>query len=362
MAYAQAQFSDSSYRLIEIFCRANDLRLPSNLRPDNPAEICDLLHYRTLLRLVSRLLPERRNALAHFGRYPRTLKVPADLESQNSVVNSTQPPTRGVDAHCHADRFLSKCGKNTMEQAIALAPPTDYVLLSCVSNYCFPEEWPRLESNGFAFEGRNLVRTIGIHPSRASSYRDADVEHLKRLIRSPSCVGVGEIGLDFYRCTNVDGQLRQKSLFVRLVSVAVQAGKPIVLHCREAHAQTLHLVKRYMRPGTHKIHIHCFSAGLSELRDWLSFPGAVIGIGPTLLPSPNGKRLLRPAREVLAAIPLDRLVLESDSPFLPVGGESPDFSPTTISQVAKKVAQAKGVSWSEVMNISAQNALNFYSY
>jgi TatD DNase family protein len=194
----------------------------------------------------------------------------------------------------------------------------------------------------------DVYAAVGIHPHDARTADAAALDRLAVLARVPRVVAVGELGLDYYR----DHSPRpvQRTALVAQLGLAHAVGKPVLLHCREAHADLLDIC-RAEHVGTVGGILHCFSGDLAVARQGLDL-GLLISIaGPVTYPS--ARRL----GEVVRALPLDRLVVETDCPYLPPQPwrgqrNEPAYLPVT----AARVAELLGVPLETVAAATTDNA------
>jgi len=202
-------------------------------------------------------------------------------------------------------------------------------------------------------EGREWVfPTVGIHPHEARLATENHFEELARLAANPRIVAVGEIGLDYH----YDRSPRevQRIVLFRQLELAEEAGLPLVIHCREAWQDCLQVLEqRWKRTGLGGI-LHCFSGTLEDaVRGmdcgfYISFAGN--------LTFPKAANL----REAAAGIPKDRLLIETDCPFLaPVPRRGRRNEPAFVPYVAEQLAAIQGISTDEVGTNTAQNFLKF---
>jgi TatD DNase family protein len=153
-----------------------------------------------------------------------------------------------------------------------------------------------------------LFATIGVHPHHADELDDASVPRLAALAGQPGTVAIGECGLDFYR--NFSPRERQEAAFRLQLQLANQTGLPVFLHQRDAHERFLALLDE-CAPGIPPGVAHCFTGGPQELVDYLD-RGLYIGITGWLCDERRGDAL----RQAVRDLPLDRLMLETDAPYL----------------------------------------------
>jgi TatD DNase family protein len=180
-----------------------------------------------------------------------------------------------------------------------------------------------------------VYAVVGIHPHDARETDRASLSALRRLARDPRVVGIGETGLDFYRDLSPRG--KQEYSFRAHLELARELDLPVVVHDREAHRETLRILEEYA-PFDGRLVMHCFSGDASMARVILEMGGFVSVAGPITFR--NASRL----QEVVRELPLDRLLIETDCPFLsphPYRGK-PNF-PERLVLVARKVADLKGL-------------------
>jgi TatD DNase family protein len=189
---------------------------------------------------------------------------------------------------------------------------------------------------------------VGIHPHDALTADETALERIAALARAPRVVAIGEIGLDYYR--DLSPRPVQRTALVVQLRLARAVGKPVLLHCREAHADLLDVCEAEGIAAVGGI-LHCFSGDLGVARRGLDL-GLLISIaGPVTYP--NARRLA----DVVRVLPLDRLVVETDCPYLPPQPwrgqrNEPAYLPVT----AARVAELLGVPASTVAAATTENA------
>ncbi len=195
-----------------------------------------------------------------------------------------------------------------------------------------------------------VLTTVGWHPHHAHQpLGAAERQELRQLARHPRVVAVGEIGLDYhhtpYHQTPPPQQMRR---FREMVELSLEVGKPVVVHNRDAHQDVLAVLREY--PQARAV-LHCFSGDAEFARTCTGYGYYLSFAGPVTYP---GAGALRAA---VIACPLDRLLLETDSPFLPpqaIRGQANE--PVWVIETAKKVAELKQVSLAAVAAASMYNA------
>lgn len=196
-----------------------------------------------------------------------------------------------------------------------------------------------------------LYAAVGIHPENCGDFALAMTDGLRALAKAPKVVAIGEIGLDYYWAENPPRELQQEVLR-RQLALAQELRLPVIIHDRDAHADTLAIVREF--PQVTGV-FHCF-AGSVEMAQ------ALIKMGWML--SFNGAATFKNAKkapEVIAAVPLEKLMIETDAPYLtpvPHRGERNDSS--YVRFVAEKIAEIKGISAEEVEKATWENGKAFF--
>ena len=191
----------------------------------------------------------------------------------------------------------------------------------------------------------HVVAAVGIHPEDLAGCREGDPERIAALARSPECVAIGEIGLDYY--WDDTHKEEQKALFIRQIELALQKDLPIIVHDREAHGDCMDIVRRY--PELRGV-FHCYS-GSAEMAEELLRRGWYLGFdGPVTYK--NARKTL----EVLAVCPMDRLLIETDSPYLsPVPHRGKRNDSRNLTYITEKIAEIKGCTAQEVEAAALEN-------
>ena len=197
-----------------------------------------------------------------------------------------------------------------------------------------------------------IYGAIGIHPSDTAELTEGDMDWLQMCCSHRKCVAVGEIGLDYY-WDEPEREL-QKKWFVRQLELARQVKQPVIIHSREAARDTADILTAE-RAGEIGGVIHCYSYTKEMAKIYLDM-GFFFGIGGVLT-FKNARKL----KEAVEYIPLDRIVLETDSPYLaPVPNRGKRNSSLNIPYVVSAMAQIKGLDEEEIRKITWDNALQLY--
>ena len=245
-----------------------------------------------------------------------------------------------IDTHCHL-------GKNDYENLDVVIKHMDNNIM-IASGADMTSNCENLE---LVKKYSNIYATIGMHPSEVSVYDSACLDWLESHINDDKVVGIGEIGLD-YHYEGYDNDL-QKKMFIEQIELAKKYHKVVVIHSRDATLDTLEIIKEYL--DGYPTVMHCYS-GSVEVAHILTKMGVMLGIGGVVT-FKNASKLV----EVVREIDLKYLLLETDSPYLapePFRGKTNE--PYNVLYVAKKIAEIKNISVSEVLEITTNNACKLF--
>jgi len=198
----------------------------------------------------------------------------------------------------------------------------------------------------------NIFATVGIHPHDVARAGEKTFDELKALAQDPKIVAYGEIGLDYFR--NLSPREKQVEMFARQLELAYELKLPVIIHDRDAHEQTLRMVKESkIRNGV----FHCFSGDWPMAKQCLDL-GFYISI-PGVVTFDKSQKL----HEVVSQAPLEWLLLETDCPYLtPVPHRGKRNEPAFIVHTAQKVAQLKGLDLDEVAQAASQNTRRLFGF
>ena len=193
---------------------------------------------------------------------------------------------------------------------------------------------------------------IGVHPDEAGSLDEEKFRRMEELLGREKIVAVGEIGLDYY--WDKEEHDTQKYWFIRQLELAAKKHMPVSVHSREAASDTMEIMKKY-GAGMQAV-IHCFSYSLEMAREYVKM-GYYIGVGGVVT-FKNARKL----KEVVQEIPLERIVLETDCPYLaPEPFRGKRNSSLNLTYVAQAVAALKGTTPEEVICRTEENARKLYN-
>jgi len=191
-----------------------------------------------------------------------------------------------------------------------------------------------------------LYMSVGVHPENTREMTDKDLELLEKYTEYDKVKAIGEIGLDYYY-DDVEKSI-QKKWFIRQIELANKVNLPIIVHDRDAHADTVDILKNNLKTGGV---LHCFSGSREIAREVLNL-GMYIAFGGTLT-----FKNARKTREVLEYLPLDRILVETDCPYLsPEPNRGKRNSSLNIPYILETIAQIKGISIEKAEEITCKNA------
>jgi TatD DNase family protein len=254
-----------------------------------------------------------------------------------------------VDSHCHVAEAEFDADRDAV---LARAAAAGVSVLVCVGATGPADH----NASAVALAGRRepvvIVATVGVHPHHASTADDAAFATLERFAAAPGVVGLGETGLDFHY--DFSPRSAQRAAFARSIALARQLDLPLVVHVREAHAEAADLL-RTEGDGALAGVIHCFTGDRHDARRYLDlgFHVSVAGI----VTFKNAESL----RDAVRTVPLDRLLVETDAPFLaPVPYRGKRNEPAWVRNVAESVATVRGEPFDAVAAATTANARRLF--
>ena len=247
------------------------------------------------------------------------------------------------DSHAHYD---SEAFNDDRKELLNALPEQGVCgIINCGSDMA-----SSLKSLELADEFDFVYAACGIHPHEAEGCKDGYIAVLKKLCGETKCVAVGEIGLDYY--WTQDNKDLQKRWFAAQCDFANARNLPVIVHDREAHEDTLCILKDLKPRGV----LHCYSGSVETANELLKL-GMYIGIGGVST-FKNAKRV----REVIKEVPLERILLETDAPYLaPEPYRSKTCHSGMIIRVAEKIAEIKNTDTDTVLSVTKQNTFNLFN-
>jgi len=199
-----------------------------------------------------------------------------------------------------------------------------------------------------------IYAAVGVHPHDVGELNNSDINVLRELATSNNkVVAIGEIGLDYY----YDNSPRevQKEWFKKQIELANELKLPIIVHDRDAHGDTFEIIKNTKSPEIGCV-LHCYSGNVELAKEYVKI-GCYISIPGTVTFKNNKKTI-----EVVKEIPLEWLLIETDSPYMaPVPNRGKRNDPSMVQFVADKIAQEKGISYEKVCKVTKENAKRLFN-
>ena len=267
-----------------------------------------------------------------------------------------------TDTHCHLDSDAFEADRDTVIRRALDAGVTRLLTpgLNLVSSRACV---------ALAMEYPSVFAAVGIHPTEPATHAASALAQLRELARDARVVAIGEIGLDYYWVRDPDEQSKQRDLLRQQLHLAAELRKPVILHCRERGdaeggpcAQDLLSIlddwtgergETQPNPGV----LHSFSGSLADALRAMEM-GFCIGItGPITYKNADSRR------HTVAALPLERLLIETDAPYLaPQPHRGKRNEPAYVAHIADKIAAVLSISSQEVVAVTAQNAARLFSW
>jgi len=253
-----------------------------------------------------------------------------------------------VDTHCHLHHLKTDGGR---KEAISNAKKTGVTKLINVA--CKLEE--RDSCAALASENEHIWTSIGIHPTSLEGDMEANIAKVREIAQEDKVIAVGEIGIDYYH-DKFPHEVQEEYL-IKQLEIADDFNLPAIIHCRagknpgENESAFVDLIRILERIGFNNGVVHCFSGNKVEAEKLLDL-GFHLGF-TGIITFPTNEEL----REVVKETPLDRILLETDAPWLPIQGKKGQPSePAYILDIAKEVAELKGIDVEEVARMTTENA------
>lgn len=250
-----------------------------------------------------------------------------------------------TDTHCHLD---FKDFEPDREEVIGRARKEgiEFIINVGSSMQGTRDSIEIAEKNDFIFAA------AGIHPHDADKVTQDDLKSFRKFLDCGKVVAIGEIGLDYYK--NVSSKDNQEKLFTALLKEAKAKGLPVIIHNRDAHEDTLSILKDVMGPSIKGV-MHCFSGDEGFLKRCLDL-GMLVSFTCNLT-FKNAGRL----RDIAKLVPMERLLLETDAPFLaPQVFRGKRNEPGYVKYLAEEIAGIKGLSFDEAGRVTTDNARRLF--
>lgn len=210
------------------------------------------------------------------------------------------------------------------------------------------------EVDKFIQKYNDVYGYVGVFPEEAKTFTDKTLSDMEQLIKNnPKIIGIGEIGLDYY--WDKSFKELQKEVFIKQIEFANQMNLPLNIHSREAHFDTLEILKKYNKNST--AILHCFSGSIEFAKECVK-EGIYIALGGVIT-FKNAQK----AKEVAAQIPIEYLLLETDDPYLaPVPFRGKENQPQYVKYVAQAIAQLRNTTTDEIAKATTENAERIFHF
>ncbi|MCB2050298.1 MAG: TatD family hydrolase [Novosphingobium sp.] len=252
-----------------------------------------------------------------------------------------------IDSHCH----LEYKGLVEDQQGV-LTRARDAGVTGMLNISTRKSEWDQVVAT--AARESDVWASVGIHPHEADAHADLDRAALLAAAEHPKVIGIGETGLDYYY--DKSDRAVQQALFRTHIGVARETGLPIIIHTRDAEADTAAILADEMEKGAFPALIHCFTASADFARTVLDL-GLTISLSG-IVTFKNAKDL----QDIARTIPKDRLLVETDAPFLaPVPHRGKTCEPGFVANTAAFVAELRGVETAELATETSSNFFNLFA-
>lgn len=289
---------------------------------------------------------------------------------------------RLVDTHCHVH---FNAYRDDMDEVIERTLSKGVFMITVGTQ-------STTSANGLAVAERHdgMWATVGLHPNHLCEQEFFDDDELPPeesatpkiktrcetfdhayylgLARHPKCVAIGECGLDYYRLPeNVDRDdviAKQKATVRAHFELAHEAGLPVVIHCRDAHADQQAIIREFVDAGKLQRRgvVHCFTGTLEEAQAYVELGFLISFTGVITFPPRKTEGPISPLQKVVRELPLEHMMIETDAPYLtPVPHRGTRNEPWMVEFVAQKISELKRVSLDEVTRVTTENAKRLFA-
>ncbi len=247
-----------------------------------------------------------------------------------------------IDSHCHLDEVEGLDGfLNTLNNDDEM---TAVVTLGC-------DVGSSEAAVKIAEKSSKVFCAVGFQPEYAAEFSDADIAKIEALLNNKKVVAIGEVGLDFYWTRETERV--QKEMFVRQIELADKHKLPICIHCRNAAPEMFEILKSNKRLLKNGFVLHCFSEAFEWVKPFVELGAFISFAGNSTFKSYD--------KDVLKAVPADRILMETDSPFLaPVPLRGQKNTPINVKLIAKNLAEVRGEDFETLTKQIEENTKSFY--
>ncbi len=245
-----------------------------------------------------------------------------------------------IDAHCHLDDEQFTIDLDAVIARAAAAGVTTIITAGT-------DVAASRAAVALADQYETVYAAVGIHPHQAESFNDTALAEIRALAQRRKVVAIGEIGLDFHYADGAPREIQERN-FIAHLDLAEELGLPAVIHDREAHREVIDILKR--RKGKPRGMLHCFSGDMEMAQQAMDLGFYISFAGPVTFQ--NARRV----QEIARTLPLERIVIETDAPYLsPHPQRGKRNEPANVAQVAAKIAEIKSMEFAMVQTVTATN-------
>ena len=249
-----------------------------------------------------------------------------------------------IDTHTHINMIEGLSIPDIMKNA------KDFGVEKVIVPSAYPKDIDQIMS--IVEKSINIYGMLGVHPTEAKDWNDDLIEKIKEYSKHPKIVAIGEIGLDYYWDKSFNDI--QKYVFIKQIKLANELNLPISIHDRDAHKDTYDILKEYNKNSD--IVMHCFSGSVDFAKECIK-EGWYIALGGVV----TFKNAIK-MKEVAKEIPLEKLLLETDAPYLtPVPHRGQENQPAYVKYVAGEIAKIRGITFEKVDEITTKNAIKVFN-
>lgn len=248
-----------------------------------------------------------------------------------------------IDTHSHINMIEGTPLESVIQNAIE----------NGVDKIIVPSAYPKDIDDVIKLVNRydNVYGMLGVHPTEVKDWTDDLADKIREYSKNPKIVAIGEIGLDYYWDKSFNDL--QKEIFIKQIKLANELNLPISIHDREAHKDTFDILKEHNKNS--KIVMHCFSGSVEFANECIK-EGMYIALGGVVT-FKNAVKM----KEVAINIPLDRLLLETDAPYLtPVPFRGKENQPAYTKYVAEEIAKLRNITVDEINKATTQNTFEVF--
>jgi len=254
-----------------------------------------------------------------------------------------------IDTHCHLD--VADFGADRPE-VMARARAAGITTMVCIGSG--RDITAAREAVRLAGVEPDVYASVGVHPHDVVGMTESDWDELARLARAPRVVGIGETGLDYYY--DHSPRETQRAAYRRFIALARDAERPVISHIRDAHTDAAEIIADTGAAALGGV-IHCFSGGVDDARRYLDL-GQYLSFSGILT-----FKTAAPIREATAFAPADRILVETDAPFLaPIPHRGKRNEPAFVVKTVETLASVRGMSFEEAVRVTTENARRLFRF